>query len=72
MRPAQRWQEKTRVERSTEGGVQKADVTGSIIGPTLPKEIILVKQEMYHIYKKLKRKLISGIIRSLILLHTWK
>lgn len=72
MRPAQRWQEKTRVERSTEGGVQKADVTGSIIGPTLPKEIILVKQEMYHIYKKLKRKLISGIIRSLVLLHTWK
>lgn len=60
------------MERSTEGGVQKADVTGSIIGPTLPKEIILVKQEMYHIYKKLKRKLISGIIRSLILLHTWK
>lgn len=72
MRPAQRWQEKTRVERSTEGGVQKADVTGSIIGPTLPKEIILVKQKMYHIYKKLKRKLFSGIIRSLVLLHTWK
>lgn len=72
MRPAQRWQEKTRVERGTEGGVQKAEVTGSIIGPALPKEIILVKQEMYHIYKKLKRKLISGIIRSLVLLHTWK